>query len=329
MKTLARVLNLSTAAISKALQDSYEISQETKDRVFAAARELNYIPNPHASSLRKRSSNTIAVVLPEIADSFFSQAVNGIESVIGEHKYHTLIYLTHDSYEREVSMFNEMGNGRVDGVLMSVASNTKGTAHINNLQEAGIPIVFFDRVCDDLNAPMVTTDDFDSAYNATKHLLHAGCKTISLITIDGYPSIFKAREDGYRKALAEAGIEHMNILTCANTHSTENVELIKSHLETIKPDGLLLTVEHLATTTYKACDELDLSVPEDVRIACFTNQITAGILNPPLTTITQPAYAMGKAAAKLLFRQLSGKPVDLDDKCVVIPSELVVRKSTA
>lgn len=330
MKTLARELNLSTATISKALRDSYDISPETKQRVLEAARRLNYVPNAYASSLRKQSSNTIAIIIPEIADSFFSQAINGIESVIAPKKYHALIYLTHDSYEREASMLDDLASGRVDGLIMSVASNTQDASHIKTLQETGIPIVFFDRVCEDLTVDKIVTDDFNSAYTAATHLLQAGCKNISLVTISGYPSILSAREQGYRKALADNGItsEDAGIVTCTNKYTNENVGIIKEHLRAMKPDGIIATVEHLATSTYLACNELKLQIPHDVKVVCFTNQITAAILNPPLTTILQPAYDMGKQAAEILFGRLSGRLVEAEQE-LIMPSQLVARASTA
>lgn len=329
MKTLAKVLNVSIATVSKALRDSHDIGPETKLKVIEAARKLNYVPNPYASSLRKKASNTIAIIIPEIADSFFSQAINGIESIVAIKKYHTLIYLTHDSYEREAYMFGELASGRVDGVIMSVASNTEDTSHIKTLQQAGVPIVFFDRVFDDLNSVKITTDDLNSAYIATNHLLDAGCKNISLVTIKGYPSILSAREQGYKKALAERGIQpkESGIVTCSNKYNNENVEVIKEHLTLQKPDGIIATVEHLATSTYLACNELKLNIPRDVKVVCFTNQITAPILNPPLTTILQPAFDMGKKAAQLLFDHLAGKAVE-NNKEIVLPSTLVIRESS-
>jgi LacI family transcriptional regulator len=329
MKTLAKVLNVSIATVSKALRDSHDIGPETKLKVIEAARKLNYVPNPYASSLRKKASNTIAIIIPEIADSFFSQAINGIESIVAIKKYHTLIYLTHDSYEREAYMFGELASGRVDGVIMSVASNTEDTSHIKTLQQAGVPIVFFDRVFDDLNSVKITTDDLNSAYTATNHLLDAGCKNISLVTIKGYPSILSAREQGYKKALAERGIQpkESDIVTCSNKYNNENVEVIKEHLTFQKPDGIIATVEHLATSTYLACNELKLNIPLDVKVVCFTNQITAPILNPPLTTILQPAFDMGKKAAQLLFDHLAGKAVE-NNKEIVLPSTLVIRESS-
>jgi LacI family transcriptional regulator len=329
MKALAKVLNVSIATVSKALRDSHDIGPETKQKVIEAARKLHYVPNPYASSLRKKASNTIAIIIPEIADSFFSQAINGIESIVAIKKYHTLIYLTHDSYEREAYMFGELASGRVDGVIMSVASNTEDTSHIKALQETGIPIVFFDRVFDDINSFKITTDDLNSAYAATNHLLDAGCKNISLITIKGYPSILSAREQGYRRALSERGIQlnKSGIVTCSNKYNNENVAVIKDHFTQIKPDGIIATVEHLATATYLACDEMSLNIPRDIKVICFTNQITAPILNPPLTTILQPAYDMGKQAAQLLFDHLAGRPME-ENKEVILPSVLVARQST-
>jgi len=329
MRTLAKVLNVSIATVSKALRDSHDIGPETKLKVIEAARKLNYVPNPYASSLRKKASNTIAIIIPEIADSFFSQAINGIESIVAIKKYHTLIYLTHDSYEREAYMFGELASGRVDGVIMSVASNTEDNSHIKTLQQAGVPVVFFDRVFDDLNSMKITTDDLNSAYIATNHLLDAGCKNISLITIKGYPSILSAREQGYKKALKERGIQlkESAIVTCSNKYNNENVEVIKDHLKLEKPDGIIATVEHLATSTYLACDEVKLNIPRDVKVVCFTNQITAPILNPPLTTILQPAFEMGKQAAQLLFDHLAGKTAE-NNKEIVLPSKLVIRESS-
>lgn len=331
MKALAKALNLSTATISKALRDSYDISEATKIKVREAAERLNYVANAYASGLRSHQSNTIAIVIPEIADSFFSQAINGIESVAGNKKYHALIYLTHDSYEREAAILNEFTSGRVDGLLMSVASSTLDTAHIGKLQKAGIPIVFFDRDCRQIPTASVTTDDFNSAYNATCHLIKQGCKNISLITVQGHVSIFLARKDGFRRALEAGGITPLpsNFVYCPNKYSDESIKLIGNHLNEVQPDGLLLTVEHLSTAAYLAAEEVKLSIPNDIKIVCFTNQITAPVLNPSLTTVQQPAFAMGQKAAELLFEYLSHKYIQLEKEHLVLPSMLVVRGSTS
>ncbi|HEY6505150.1 MAG TPA: LacI family DNA-binding transcriptional regulator, partial [Chitinophagaceae bacterium] len=170
IKILATELNLSVATVSKALRDSYEISSETKQKVLALAKKLNYVPNPYASSLRKRVSKTIAVVLPEVADSFFSQAINGIESVAQDKGYHVLIYLTHESFVREEAILNEFQSGRVDGILISVSGETSHSDHIKEVIASGKPVVFFDRICEDVETARIVTDDLESSYKATNLL---------------------------------------------------------------------------------------------------------------------------------------------------------------
>ena len=162
IKILAKELGLSVATISKALRDRHDISSETKKRVKDCAMALNYIPNPYASSLRRRKSKTIAVVLPEVTDSFFSLAINGIESIAQLKGYHVLIYLTHESFVKEQSILKDFQSGRVDGVLMSITSETEHNEHIEELHTRGIPIIFFDRVCNDIETAKITTNDFES-----------------------------------------------------------------------------------------------------------------------------------------------------------------------
>src|SRR5260370_741884 len=134
-------LNLSIATVSKALRDSHEISAATKLKVIELAKQLNYVPNPYASSLRKRTSKTIAVVLPEVADSFFSLAINGIETIAQEKGYHVLIYLTHESFVKEINILKDFQSGRVDGILLSVSDETNNSDHVKEVIAAGIPVV--------------------------------------------------------------------------------------------------------------------------------------------------------------------------------------------
>jgi len=280
--------------------------------------------------LRKHQSNTIAIVIPEIADSFFSQAINGIESIAHHENYHTLIYLTHDSYEREACILEEFKSGRVDGIIMSAASDTEHTTHIDQVQQAGIPVVFFDRDCPAISSAKIKTNDFDSAYNAVCHLIERGCKNISLITVKGFVSIFTTREDGYKKALFDNNLNfsRLNIVQCSNKLVDENQAIISDHLALVKPDGLLLTVEHLATAAYLACNQMNIKIPGDIKIAGFTNQSTAQILNPSLTAIVQPAFKMGQKAAELLFHYLSHKSFRLEDEQLTLPSSLIIGSST-
>ena len=330
IKDLAKELNLSVATISKALKDSYEISPETKQRVLALAKKLNYSPNPYASSLRKKSSKTIAVVLPEVTDSFFSLAINGIESIAQEKGFHVLVYLTHENLFKEQSILKDFQNGRVDGVLMSVSSETANHQHILDLCNKGMPLVFFDRVCEEIHTAKVLTDDFDSGYKATGHLLDKGCNRIAFLSMGKSLSIINDRLEGFKKALADKGAapgKHITLDCSADENKT--YKLIRKLLTgSQKPDGIIGSVEKLAITSYSTCKELGLSIPGDVRIVAFSNLQTASLLNPSLTTITQPAFEMGKTAATILFNALDKSHFNLKEERIVIPSTLTEREST-
>lgn len=330
IRTLAKELQLSVSTISKALRDSHEISAETKRKVLELAEKLNYTPNPYASSLRKKNSNTIAVVLPEVADSFFSLAINGIESVAREKGYHVLIYLTHENFAREQSILNDFKSGRVDGILISVSAETNNSDHINELINLGKPLVFFDRVCEDVDTGSIITNDTESSYEATCHLLQKGCKKIAFLYTSPDLSINKKRLEGYSKALNEFGLQPQkeNIILC-DGDSDSNYNIIYSILKNkTRPDGILACVEKLTTPIYLACKELKLAIPGNIKLVSFTNLPAALILSPTLTTVTQPAFEMGKAAAEILFKAIQKTNYNLKKEKIIIPSCLNVRDST-
>ena len=330
IKELARELKLSVSTISKAFSDSHEISEDTKHRVLETARRLNYVPNPYASSLRGRKSRNIGLVIPEVTDSFFSLAINGIESVAKEKGYHVLICLTHENFENEKNILKEFQGGRVDGVLMSVSRETIQADHIKDLISNGIPLIFFDRVCEDVETAKITTDDFESAYRATGHLLQEGCKKIAFMGISKSLSISNKRLLGYLQALNDYKIKKdKNLIALCTNDNQQNYRLIKKLLQQeSRPDGIVASVEKLTAPVYQACGDLKLRIPQDLKVVCFSNLETASILNPSLTTVTQPAFEMGQTAASILFKCLEKTNSNLMKQTVVIPSMLVVRDST-
>ncbi|MEX6686871.1 LacI family DNA-binding transcriptional regulator [Danxiaibacter flavus] len=330
IKQLAQELNLSAGTVSKALKDSHEISAETKKRVREMAKDLDYVPNPYASSLRRRKSKTIAVVLPDIADSFFSAAIKGIETVAQDKGYHVLVYLTHELSYKECSILNDFKSGRVDGVLISVSRETTENHHVNELQANGIPVVFFDRVLPEINTAKVVTNDFEAARIATKHLIEKGCHRIAYLSFSRTLSISMDRLEGYKQALCDAGMEHaIDVVFCCNDED-ENNRLIKEALSRqSKPDGILASAESLTIVAYHVCHEMGIKIPDDIKIVSFSNLATALILNPSLTTISQPAFEMGESAALLLFKSLEKNNFVLEGEQIVIPSVLMERQSTA
>jgi len=330
IRILARELQLSTATVSKALTNSHEISQKTRQRVLDLAKELNYTPNPYASSLRNKKSKTIAVILPEVADSFFAQVIDGIESVAQEKGYHILIRLTHENYQKEEAILRDLRGGRADGILISVSSETRDSSQIRELQEKGIPLVFFDRICEDIEAAKVVTDDFGSAYQATKHLIGRGCSRIALLCIAPELSISYQRMEGYKKALSDhrMPLQESDIIACTHDPAA-NRRILTALMSRLKPpNGVIATVEKLVTGIYLACQDLKVNIPGQLKVIGFSNLPSASLLNPSLTTITQPAFEMGKAAASLLFKELKGKPAGKLGDPMVIPSVLIARGST-
>lgn len=327
IRKIAQDLNLAISTVSKALRDSHEISPETKARVFEYAARMNYTPNPYASSLKGRKSGNIAVVVPEVSDTFFSEAIDGIEEVAQLNGYHVMIYLTHEDIVQEQLIMREFGNGRVDGVLISIAASTGSTDHLRDIK---LPMVFFDRVCENIPTTRVVTNDFESGYYAAKHLISRGCKRLAFLSAYGDLAIIKHRQDGYSKALDEYGIDKKDcvIVQCTNEES-ENLRILKSLLEEKnRPDAIIGSVEKVTMHAYTACHTLNLSIPYDVKVIGFSHLQIASLLNPSLTTITQPAYEMGKAAANALFKGLAKRNFELRNEQIVIPSMLVERTST-
>jgi len=302
LKQLAQELNLSVSTVSRALRDSWEISTPTKQRVFDLARKMNFQPNPYASSLRKHRSRTIAVVIPEVANNFFALAIKGIETVAREKGYHVLIYLSNEEVAEEMAITSSLQSGRVDGVIL----------------------------CDNITAPKVMTNDYESGFVATEHLIKAGCRNIAHLTISMSLSISSKRQEGYINSLRrwDMPCDPEMIVHCSRNEE-DSYRLIRDlFMSDKRPDGVFASVEKLAVQTYHVCRELGLRIPEDVKVISFSNLVTASLLNPSLTTIAQPAYDMGKEAATMLFRRLEKKYIVVPDDQVMLPAKLEVRNST-
>ncbi|RZK41084.1 MAG: LacI family transcriptional regulator [Pedobacter sp.] len=330
IKKLAEALNLSKSTVSRAFRDNSDIKADTKDRILAKARELNYQPNHYASNLREQKSRTIAIIVPELANNYFSQTIHGIERIARLHDYHILIYVTDDDYQKEIDFIRHLHNGRADGIIMSASGEANNHSYLNRLGGKRLPLVFFDRVYDDIDVPRVVTDDYDSSFKATEHLIEQGCKKIAYLVINKNLSIGKTRMQGYIDALEKHKLKFDDeyIVDCSNSYE-ENDIIIKDALKHLKPDGIFASVERLAFATYYACFDLKLNIPTDLKVIGFSSLKIAPLLNPSLTTITQPATEIGGQAAQLLFDMLEGDGATKSTEEVVLKSTLFARNSTA
>ena len=329
IKKLAKALNLSTSTVSRAFRDNNDISKDTKERILEMAKQLNYQPNHYASNLREQKSKTIAVIVPELGNNYFSLAIKGIETVASAKGYHILVYATNDQFEKEVSFIKHLHNGRADGIIMSVTGEANDHTYLNDLFKKRLPLVFFDRVYEDIITPRVITNDYESSFAATKHLILQGCKNIAYLAVNKTLSIGKTRMQGYIDALDKFKIPFNEelIIDCTNNYK-ENIELLKESFQQLKPDGVFTSVERLAFATYYACYDLNLSIPNDLKVIGFSSLEIAPLLNPALSTITQPAFDLGKTAAELLFKMLEN-PTNVDQQTeIILNSKLIHRKST-
>ena len=329
IKVLAKKLNISTSTISRAFNGSTDINKETKERILAFAREHNFLPNHYASNLRDKKSKTLAVIVPEIANDFFAQAINGIEEVARKKGFYILLYRTDDIFEKEVSFINYLNNGKADGIIMSVSGEANDHHYLRKLEQKNIPIVFFDRVYEDIDVSKVTTNDYESSFDATEHLISTGCKKIAYLVVNKSISIGKVRMQGYIDALAKHGVPFDDelVIDCSQDEKI-NYSIIKQVLEDLKPDGIFSSVERLAFATLYVCNDMNISIPDDLKIVSFSSLQIAPLLNPALSTITQPAYEMGIKAATLLFDALEKKGQAVPRKHIVLKSKLFVRKSS-
>jgi LacI family transcriptional regulator len=333
IKDIAKALGVSTSTVSRALRDSHEIGAETKELVLACAKKLHYMPNPIALSLKERRSQSIGVVVCEIANSFFSQVINGIESIAYERGYNVIISQSNESVERETMNLNYLSSRSVDGLIISLSTETNDISHLQYLHNKGLPIVLFDRVSDELKTHSVVVDNFKGAYEATEHLLQNGYKRIAAIASSEFLSTTIERLAGYKEALQNYGHTYPTgyVKHCFyGGMIASEIEDAVNKLMTLNPmpDAIITMSDQLTTSCLRTLIRRGIKVPEEMALAGFSNSDIAELLNPSLTTIRQPAFEIGKNATELLLQLIESKrPVTQFEKRVLSP-ELIPGNSS-
>ncbi len=333
IKDIARALGLSTSTVSRALRDSYEISPETKQLVLDYAVKINYQPNPIALSLKERKSNTIGVIVCEIANSFFSQVINGIESVAQESGYNVIISQSHDSFQKELTNLHYLTSRSIDGLLISVSVETNNFDYLKDLRSKGLPIVFFDRIVNEIDTHKVIVDNFKGAYDATAHLIANGSRRIASLANVSFLSITQDRIAGYRAALEAHGIDYDESLVfhCkSGEQMNDEVSVNVKKLLQLKPlpHAILGLSDKLTTGCLRVLQQENISVPKDIMLIGFSNGEFTDLLNPALSVIKQPAIEMGELSAQLLIQSIESKRPVAGFHTKVLSPELLVRESS-
>jgi len=330
LKDIATALGLSTSTVSRALRDTYEISAKTKKLVLEYAEKINYQPNPNALSLKERRSKSIGVVVSEVANHYFSQAINGIESIAYARGYHVIITQTHESYAREKINIQHLASRSVDGLLVSLSAETNDINHLKELHDRGMPMVFFDRVPEDIHTHKITANNEQGAFEATEHLIKSGCRKIAHLTSSAQLSISIERLRGYKAALNNHNIE-VNpdyIKHCPHggmfPEETEQAVLELLNLKD-KPDAIFIAGDRLSIGCLEVLKKLNIKVPEEITLAGFSNSDVLNLFEYPLSSVRQPAFEMGKTATEMLLQLIESKyPVtEFEDK--VIDTSLFIR----
>lgn len=333
IKDIAKELGISTSTVSRALRNSYEISEQTKQLVLECAQRLQYRPNPIALSLKEKRSRSIGVIVSEIANSFFSQAIDGVESIAYNRGYNVIISQSRESLQREIIDLNYLASRSIDGLLISLSSETENIDHIKQLHNRGLPIVFFDRITEEIATHKVTIDNFRGGYNATVHLIEAGFKKIACIVNAEHLLITKERVSGYKQALLDNNLPFTEsyIKYCIHGGAVfGEVEQAVNELlgEKKRPDAIIGLGDKLTTSCLRVFQAKRIKVPEQIGLMGFSNSEVSDLLNPSLSIIRQPALEMGELATDFLIRLIESKRPTKDFTTKVFETELIVRSSS-
>ncbi len=331
LKQIAKELGVSVSTVSKALNDSPEISEPTKIKIKEYAKLKNYKPNIIGLNLKNRKTKTIGVIIPNILNSFFAKVFSGIEKVADEKGYHVITCISNDSLVKEIHTLEMLSNGTIDGFILSIseeAQKLQDFEHFNEIIKDGTPIVMFDRIADEVNCDKVIVDDFDSAINAMQHLIKTGCKNIALFSAIDNLSVGKLRAKGYFEALKNNNItinEDLVMLFDNENDFDTKAELL---FQNQKIDAVFAVDEHSSVSAIKMGLKKGYKIPENFSVIGFADGVWSRRLTPSLSTVSQHGPEIGEVAANLLIERLESQDEEYVSRTKVVKTELRYREST-
>ncbi len=328
IKDIAKKLGISTSTVSRALTGHSDVNPKTKEAVLELAQQLDYQPNSIALSLRKKQTHIIGVIIPETVNRFFSKAIGGIQDEASRHGYNIMVCQSNESQQIEHNNIQTLLNSLVDGIIISVSRETASERPFQKIIDKGVPLVFFDRIVDSLETPKVLSDNYEAAYNATKHLIEMGCKRIARISGPTNLHNSRWRLKGYQDALINHNIPVDEDLIIFSSYTATNVKEYTNHLLDLPnpPDGVFAINDQGALEMMHTIKSRGLKIPNDICVIGFNNDYFTAFTEPSLSTIEIPAFELGRIAAELLIKE-----VKLDNPISekrIVPSKLILREST-
>lgn len=327
---IAKVVQLSPATVSRALNDHPAINSHTKEMIANKAKEMGYRSNMFASNLRRQRTSTIGVIVPRLDSYFMSTVLAGMEKVANEANYNLIISQSLESFRKEVANAKTMFDSRVDGLLVSLASDTENLDHFNTFFRKGIPIILFDRVLTQKNCTNIVIDNVRAGYDATRHLIDQGCRRIMHITGNTKRNVYEDRLKGYKLALLDHDLttadDMIRITGLTRQDGIDAATYIKEM--TLPPDGLFVASDFCAVSCMGGLKEYGFSIPGDIAVVGFNNDPVSQVIAPNLTTIHYPGQEMGEIAAQSLINHLNGLLRISTTNTILLNYELIIRESS-
>lgn len=329
---IAKELGMTGSYVSRALNDHPAVSKKVKDLVKKKAAELNYRQNSQAANLRQGSSKTIGVIVPHINQSFFSEAIAGIEEICFENNHSLIICQSHESFEQESKAIETLIHQNVDCILISISAETQSPVYLKEITKHNIDLIQFDRCLDSVESFKVLNDNKEASNKAVKKLISEGYSKIAFIGGPNHLGVFRDRKEGYLEAIKEAGLSIPYNFIVDNSLSKEMAIKVASELLALRepPDAFFAVSDHQSLGIVKVAHTLGIKVPEQLGIFGFANEAFTELITPTLSSINQKSKELGKSSANLYFKNiLPGNIIVEDTAPKIIKSELIVRQSSS
>ena len=323
IKELSKILEVSISTVSKALNDSYEISDSTKERIKTAAKTYNYKPNKLAVNLKSGKTNTIGVVLPSIKNFFMSRVLRGIDSVIAKSNYNIIISITNESFDKEVQSVQTLSNGLVDAIIIAVSEETqikKDFSHLSNLV-GDIPLLMVDRIVNSINCDKVLVDDYNAVFNAVNELIFEGKKSIALVSSINNLNVGKLRTKGYLAAIQNK----QEPIVIEGQEGYIESELSKL-IEFNKIDAIMALDQESSLAAFRIGKVKKVLNNKEVSIIGYASRVISEHLTPKLTTIDQHGKKVGITSARLLLKRLDSS--ESEPESIIVNSTVQKRFTT-
>ena len=327
---IAKALGISKSTVSRALTNHPNVNAKTRQRILDMAAQVDYQRNQLAISLLTNRTGTVGIMVPEFISFFFPRVIIGAQEELARSGYNVVICHSNESYETEVANAKSLLASRVDGLIVSHTKETRNFDHFRVFQRKGIPVVFFNRVCEDMDVPKVTVDDYSGAFQAVTHLIQTGRRRIAHLAGPDTLTNSRSRLDGYRDAIQQNGLTIEPELIISYDLNIDKANIYVNHLLNLDnpPDALFTINDPTALEALNVAKRRGLRVPDDLAIVGFSDDPISALIEPGLTTIAQPVDGLGKEAARLLIRQLMNDSAFLPAETVVLPTQLIIRGSS-